>query len=97
MEIEAISGGLCAVKTGNRCVVLTGEALKCYNPGASWGGQCCGVEQWQLVGLITRRSQVRILAPLPWINCRPSGLQFSFGFAIFSSGNPNPKEDFHEP
>ena len=25
----------------------------------------CGVEQWQLVGLITRRSQVRILAPLP--------------------------------
>jgi hypothetical protein len=25
----------------------------------------CGVEQWQLVGLITRRSQVRILSPLP--------------------------------
>jgi hypothetical protein len=25
----------------------------------------CGVEQRQLVGLITRRSQVRILAPLP--------------------------------
>ena len=24
-----------------------------------------GVEQWQLVGLITRRSQVRILPPLP--------------------------------
>ena len=24
-----------------------------------------GVEQWQLVGLITRRSQVRILSPLP--------------------------------
>ncbi len=26
---------------------------------------CRGVEQWQLVGLITRRSQVRILSPLP--------------------------------
>jgi hypothetical protein len=25
----------------------------------------CGVEQWQLVGLITRRSEVRILSPLP--------------------------------
>ncbi len=25
----------------------------------------CGVEQRQLVGLITRRSQVRILSPLP--------------------------------
>ena len=24
-----------------------------------------GVEQWQLVGLITRRSQVRVLPPLP--------------------------------
>jgi hypothetical protein len=33
------------------------------------------------------------LAPLPWINCRPSGLQFSFGFAIFSSGNPNPVDE----
>jgi hypothetical protein len=27
--------------------------------------QRCGVEQWQLVGLITRRSQVRVLPPLP--------------------------------
>ena len=26
---------------------------------------CRGVEQWQLVGLITRRSQVQILPPLP--------------------------------
>ncbi len=26
----------------------------------------CGVEQWQLVGLITRRSLVRIQAPLLW-------------------------------
>ena len=24
----------------------------------------CGVEQWQLVGLITRRSQVQVLPPL---------------------------------
>ena len=28
-------------------------------------GLRCGVEQWQLVGLITRRSQVRVLPPLP--------------------------------
>jgi hypothetical protein len=34
------------------------------------------VEQWQLVGLITRRSQVRILAPLLDANRRPSGLRF---------------------
>ena len=33
----------------------------------------CGVEQRQLVGLITRRSQVRILAPLPRSYQRPSG------------------------
>ena len=26
---------------------------------------CCGVEQWQLVGLITQRPQVRIQPPLP--------------------------------
>ena len=29
------------------------------------GGGDRGVEQWQLVGLITRRSEVRILPPLP--------------------------------
>jgi hypothetical protein len=28
------------------------------------GGLRCGVEQWQLVGLITRRSQVQVLPPL---------------------------------
>ncbi len=27
-------------------------------------GLRCGVEQWQLVGLITRRSQVQVLPPL---------------------------------
>ena len=27
-----------------------------------------GVEQWQLVGLITQRSEVRILPPLPYIH-----------------------------
>ena len=35
------------------------EELSCYTPDS-----LCGVEQWQLVGLITRRSQVRILPPL---------------------------------
>ncbi len=30
-----------------------------------------GVEQWQLVGLITRRSQVRILPPLPFEGREP--------------------------
>ena len=29
-----------------------------------------GVEQWQLVGLITRRSQVQILPPLPKIEAK---------------------------
>ena len=33
---------------------------RCYNTSHN----CCGVEQRQLVGLITRRSQVRILPPL---------------------------------
>ena len=28
-------------------------------------GSCCGVEQWQLVGLITQRSAVRIRPPRP--------------------------------
>ena len=35
---------------------------RCYNPACL--GKHCGVEQWKLVGLITRRSQVRILPPL---------------------------------
>src|SRR5512140_2439599 len=38
----------------------------CYSLGPR-----CGVEQWQLVGLITRRSQVQVLPPLlngkPWL------------------------------
>jgi hypothetical protein len=36
----------------------------CYNPPAQ-KTEYCGVEQWQLVGLITQRSLVRIQAPLP--------------------------------
>ncbi len=45
----------------------------------------CGVEQWQLVGLITRRSQVQILPPLLkqtlssvcfLLNCAKSGFEF---------------------
>ena len=35
----------------------------CYNPPAQ-KTEYCGVEQWQLVGLITQRSLVRIQAPL---------------------------------
>jgi hypothetical protein len=34
--------------------------------GGIFVGLRCGVEQWQLVGLITRRSQVRVLPPLLW-------------------------------
>ena len=37
----------------------------------------CGVEQWQLVGLITRRSVVRIHSPLLRVNQSPSGSGFS--------------------
>jgi hypothetical protein len=33
--------------------------------GTSQRRWCRGVEQWQLVGLITQRSEVRILPPLP--------------------------------
>src|ERR1700674_1830951 len=53
---------------------------------------------WQLVGLITRRSQVQILPPLPlnrWISSglsksRPSGLFFRTPFVLsydFRTGN----------
>src|SRR3954454_17764960 len=34
---------------------------------------------WQLVGLITRRSQVQILPPLPRFFGRPPRVAFSFG------------------
>src|SRR5512144_2902781 len=36
----------------------------------------CGVEQWQLVGLITRRSQVQVLPPLLNANHGPEGHDF---------------------
>ena len=36
---------------------------------------CRGVEQWQLVGLITRRSQVRILPPLPTFKAKKPVLE----------------------
>src|SRR5690606_7544624 len=53
--------------------------------GASVSGQLteftrCGVEQWQLVGLITRRSEVRILSPLLKSNQSPSGSGFSLAW-----------------
>ena len=46
-----------------------------------------GVEQWQLVGLITRRSMVRIHPPLPNLKKRQEHqflpLLFVFGFLIY--------------
>ena len=38
--------------------------LTLYSRYGNICGLRCGVEQWQLVGLITRRSQVRVLPPL---------------------------------
>jgi hypothetical protein len=38
--------------------------LTSYGRYGTIGGLRCGVEQWQLVGLITRRSQVQVLPPL---------------------------------
>ena len=42
-----------------------GEAVAGTPQGLPPPSLCRGVEQWQLVGLITQRSQVRILPPLP--------------------------------
>jgi hypothetical protein len=60
-------------------------------PPASWGiiRARCGVEQRQLVGLITRRSQVRILAPLPERRARSSGQCIGRGLTIFGSWSPH--------
>ena len=43
----------------------------------------CGVEQWQLVGLITRRSQVQVLSPLLNVNQRPPGSVKTDSPAVF--------------
>src|SRR5215217_7813430 len=45
----------------------------------------CGVEQWQLVGLITRRSQVQVLPPLLRDNRRPPGYPKRASPAVFDS------------
>jgi hypothetical protein len=45
----------------------------------------CGVEQWQLVGLITRRSQVQVLPPLLRDNRRPPGSPKQASPAVFDS------------
>ncbi len=42
-----------------------------------------GVEQWQLVGLITRRSQVQILPPLPKIEAKMSVFRVYISRAFF--------------
>ena len=41
-----------------------------------------GVEQWQLVGLITQRSEVRILPPLPIFLQRLRPLSSDSGFCV---------------
>ena len=56
----------------------------------------CGVEQWQLVGLITRRSQVQVLPPLLRDNRRPPGYPKQAGPAVFDSESLQKKEIFDE-
>src|SRR5512136_1017543 len=63
-----------------------------------------GVEQWQLVGLITRRSQVRVLPPLLKGNRRPQGTLKLGSLAVFglplrgtSQESPTKEAFFHEP
>src|SRR5215216_6223709 len=57
----------------------------------------CGVEQWQLVGLITRRSQVQVLPPLLRDNRRPPGYPKQASPAVFDSESLQKKEIFYEP
>ena len=57
----------------------------------------CGVEQWQLVGLITRRSQVQVLPPLLRDNQRPPGYPKQACPAVFDSESLHKKEIFNEP
>src|SRR5215208_408232 len=57
----------------------------------------CGVEQWQLVGLITRRSQVQVLPPLLRDNRRPPGSPKQASPAVFDSESLQKKEIFYEP
>ena len=59
------------------------------------GGLRCGVEQWQLVGLITRRSQVQVLPPL--LKSANTFADFLYIFlpdtiwrGIYIRGNPHP-------
>ena len=56
----------------------------------------CGVEQWQLVGLITRRSQVQVLPPLLRGNQRPPGYPKQASLAVFDSESLQKKEIFYE-
>src|SRR3990172_10837569 len=60
-------------------------------------GLRCGVEQWQLVGLITRRSQVRVLPPLLDVNLRPPGYAKQASPAVFGSESLPKRRIFHEP
>ena len=47
-----------------------------------------GVEQWQLVGLITRRSQVRVLSPLP-MKLQEAPARELPSFLLVVLGHPN--------
>jgi hypothetical protein len=48
------------------CFNITPRVFDIYSTGRyNIGRKRCGVEQWQLVGLITQRSLVRIQPPLP--------------------------------
>ena len=60
----------------------------------SAGFNRCGVEQWQLVGLITRRSQVQVLPPLLSYNRRPPGSPKQASPAVFGSKSLQKKEIF---
>ena len=50
------------LKINNSLTMLGGDAI--ISLPEDIGKTHCGVEQWQLVGLITQRSLVRIQAPL---------------------------------
>ena len=57
----------------------------------------CVVEQRQLVGLITRRSQVRILSPLPKHYSRSSGQGIFGSLTIFGSWSLTKRRFSDEP
>jgi hypothetical protein len=51
-----LTGDTVQIGSAEKVYTLTVMLPECYNPHASKEYHRCGVEQWQLVGLITRRS-----------------------------------------